>query len=290
MVVERVNRKPVDNPPGTAEKLPPVPREFEVAVIRPTDPGSTNTAFRLQPGDRIEMRGVPLATLIIVAWDLTPDMLVGAPKWLERDRFDIVAQAPAAGAAADRPMDIDVLRPMLRALLVERFKIAVHTETRPVEVYALAAGNRAPKLQKADAAARTECRWAPPPPDRSSPLTAGIACRNITMALVAERFRGWAPVYIDRPVVDLTGIEGSWDLLLRWSPKRNIPGQVPGAPAGSGDEAARASGAPGPSADPTGGMTVFEAVDRQLGLKLELRKHPMPVLVIDHVEEKPTEN
>jgi uncharacterized protein (TIGR03435 family) len=284
VVVERINRKPRENPPGAAENLPPRPREFEVAVLRPTDPGATNPGFRVLPGGKVELRGIPLQTLIIVAWDITPDMVVGAPNWLARERFDIVAQAPAGVAPADRPMDFDVLRLMLRALLMQRFKMATHTETRPVEVFVLTAGNRAPKLEKADGAARAGCRWAPPPPDRNSPLTSGMACRNLTMAQLPATLRAWATAYITRPVVDQTGIEGGWDFLLRWSPARNIPGQLPGGAAGP------SSGAPGPAADPTGGMTIFEALDRQLGLKLEIKKHPMPVLVIDHVEEKPTEN
>lgn len=89
----------------------------------------------------------------------------------------------------------------------------------------------------------------------------------------------WAPGYLDHPVVDMTGIEGAWDFAIFWSAKRFTlgggRGMGPGGLAPVGDSA---------------GLTIFEAVDRQMGLKLEPEKHPLPVLVIDHVEEKPAEN
>ncbi|MDE3195065.1 MAG: TIGR03435 family protein, partial [Acidobacteriota bacterium] len=102
-------------------------------------------------------------------------------------------------------------------------------------------------------------------------------CQNITMAQFADKLGSIAGGYVDHPVVDQTGIEGAFDFPLNFSPVRALrPGA--GAPAN------------GEASDPNGAISLFEAIDKQLGLKLEKRQHPMPVLVIDHVEEKPTDN
>ena len=281
VVVDHVDRKPTENAPGAAQSLSPGAAEFEVADVKPSAPGAGERRFRLQPGGRLNIEGLTLAMLITFAWDITPDMLIGAPKWLDTDRFDIVAKAPSTGTPSAQPMDIEEVRPMLRALLVERFKLATHTAIQPVPVYALKKGKHEPKLKLADASARAECRYTPVPPgaDPSSPLMSGRVCHNTTLAQFAEQMQPWAPGYLDHPVVDMTGIEGGWDFAIFWSAKRFTIGGGRGA--GPGGLA--------PAGDSVG-LTIFEAVDRQMGLKLEPEKHPMPVLVIDHVEEKPVEN
>ncbi len=107
------------------------------------------------------------------------------------------------------------------------------------------------------------------------------------MKQLAEKIRQTASGYIDRPVVDLTGLTGAYDFTLTWSPVAVIRGGGrPGA-------AAREGGGDSPvptGSDPTGGLTVFQAIERQLGLKLALQKHPMPVVVVDHIERLPAEN
>jgi uncharacterized protein (TIGR03435 family) len=87
------------------------------------------------------------------------------------------------------------------------------------------------------------------------------------------KLRGVAPGFLDHPVVDLTGLKGSYDFVLSWAPKARF-----------------AKPATDTSTDPTGDLTLFEAVDRQLGLKLAAQKYPMSVVVIDHVDRTPTEN
>jgi len=82
-----------------------------------------------------------------------------------------------------------------------------------------------------------------------------------------------APSFIDRPVVDLTGLKGPYDIKLDWVPRPLVGNAADGA-----------------TAEAAAGSTVFDALDRQLGLKLEERKLPLPVIVIDHVERVPTEN
>jgi uncharacterized protein (TIGR03435 family) len=103
------------------------------------------------------------------------------------------------------------------------------------------------------------------------------------MAQFAEDLTRIAGGYIKVPVADATGLDGAWDFTLSFSGINVLQGRGRGGDAAT----AAAGGAPGAS-DPTGGLSLFDAVQRQLGLKLELRKRPMPVLVIDHIEEKPS--
>jgi uncharacterized protein (TIGR03435 family) len=200
----------------------------------------------------------------------------------------LVARASTAisGSADNMQIDVDDLRLMLRALIVDRFKVVTHMEERPVTAYTLVADK--PKLQRADAANRTNWFNGPAPgakdPRDSNPmLNRFVTCENMTMAQFAEDLTRIAGGYIKVPVVDATGLEGAWDFTLSFSGINVLQGGGRGGDAAT----AGAGGAPGAS-DPTGGLSLFDAVQRQLGLKLELRKRPMPVLVIDHIEEKPS--
>ena len=238
--------------------------------------------FRIEPNGRTEIRVISLQNLITFAWNIDPDMLVGAPRWLNTDRFDIVATVSSDGGPKAVPVDFEAVQVMMRALLIERFKLAAHNASQPVNVYALIAPKRETKMKKADESNRASCKYAPELLPAKTALTNIYSCQNTTIADFAANLRGWAPAYFDRPVVDLTAMEGGFDFTLGWTGKQRM------ALARAGD-----SGQPGGASlasDPNGGVTVFEAVEKQLGLKLEERKHPMPVLIIDHVEQKPTEN
>jgi uncharacterized protein (TIGR03435 family) len=144
-----------------------------------------------------------------------------------------------------------------------------------------------PKMKKADPNSRTSCKFEATPPG-SAPGTQVYSCQNITMAQFAERLQGMAPD-LSWPVADATGIEGGWDLTLNYS---RSAGMNTGMPAGArGGDAGGAGPAAMPSApEPNSGYTIFEAMEKQLGLKLEKQKRNMPVVVIDHMEQKPTEN
>jgi uncharacterized protein (TIGR03435 family) len=176
-----VNQKPTDDPSGLAQSLPPPPpAEFEVADIKPSMPG-TNVNGRLQPGGRLDLQGFTLKMLINLAWDINDDeMLAGAPKWLDSTRYNLLAKTSTAvtGPANAMQIDIDDLRLMLRALLVERFKLATHYEDRPVSAYTLTAAK--PKLTKADPLNRTGWKEGPDPTAR-------------TQGKPTQRFRGWSP-------------------------------------------------------------------------------------------------
>jgi uncharacterized protein (TIGR03435 family) len=173
---------------------------------------------------------------------------------------------------------------MLRNLLIDRFKIKYQIEEQPINVYALIAQKRDPRLKQADPASRSTCKRAVAPNNSGVPL-ATLTCQNTTLAQLAEKLPAMAPAYVDRPAIDVTGMEGGWDFALSWTPRGNFDagqrgerGQAPNQPA-----------AGAAAVDPNGALSLFEGVEK-LGLKLEVRKHPYPVLVIDHIEQKPSEN
>jgi uncharacterized protein (TIGR03435 family) len=280
VAIEHVTRNPTPNSPEVSQKLPAAPSEFEVAAVKPSPAESRDRRWQLQAGGRVDMRGLTLKDLITFAWGISPDVLVGAPKWLDTNRFDIIARAPSIGPAERQALTIDELRPMLRTLVVDRFKLALHNEDRPVPVYAMTLPRHELKARKAEPGSIAECRSAPPAAGAASKtmLTAVWTCHNMTMPLLAQRLREIAPFYVDHMVVDATGLDGGWDFTVSWTPASLLPrgAQSP-------------DGAPG-AADPSGAMTLFEAVDKQIGLKLELQKRMTRVFVIDRVEQTPAEN
>jgi len=285
IVVDSVNQAPTANAPGVTAALPPrPPAEFEVATVRPSKPDATNQRGRLEHG-RVDIENFPLKQLILIAWDLNADeLLAGAPKFLDSVRYDITAQAPPPPPGTE--VDIDDLRLMVRALLADRFNLKTHMEERPVDGYVLS-GNK-PKMQKADPSNRTGCKEGPGP-DGKDPRIANpvlnrlITCQNMTMTQLAEQLPNLAGGYAHVTVLDTTGLTDAYDFTLSFSAiglVRN--GGVPGR--GEGAQATTEA------ADPNGALPLPDAVSKQLGLKLELKKRPMQVLVIDHIDEKPTEN
>jgi uncharacterized protein (TIGR03435 family) len=285
IVVGSVNDAPTPNPPGVSEALPviAVPKEFEVAEVKPTDPDFKGSNMRTQPG-RFTVQGMPMQALLNRALStggaigfMSSDAVVGVPKWAETERFDITAKVPA-----DAQADLNSTSPMLRALLEDRFKLKTHTEERPLAAYTLVAGK--PKMKKADPGSRTHCVRGNAPAG-AAPGTTTLTCQNITMSQFADQLQNMGPG-LNWPVLDATGIEGSFDFVLTWNQRAGLP--IGGG--GRGGDAGPA-GPDAPSAsDPSGGLTLFEAIDKQLGLKLEMQKRPMPVVVIDHLEQKPTDN
>jgi uncharacterized protein (TIGR03435 family) len=301
IVVDSVNQKPTANSPGVTESLQTVapPTEFEVADVKPTDPEFKGIRFQIQPGGRVNLEGVTLKFMILQAWNISEEMLVGAPKWLDTDRFTIVAKVatagPPAGPGSGPDIDIDTVYLMLRGLLAERFKLATHNEERMVLAYALVAGK--PKLTKADPTSRTRFQEGPAadgkdPRTKNPALSRLVTCQNMTMAQFAERLQGIAPGYIKSPVTDATGIDGAWDFTLSFSPAGLARGG--GGRGGRGGDGgpppAQPSGDVLAASDPISALSLFEAIDKQLGLRLEPQKRPASVLVIDHVEQKPTDN
>ena len=300
IVIDSANPTPKPNPPGVTLNLPALPTEFEVAVIKPTPPDVRFGNFRPPRGGRVSIQGMTLKSLIQQAWNLYgADMVVGAPKFVDSDRYDITAEATTYGPDPDSALgategprfqviDQDSINVMLRNLLVERFKIQYHMEERPATAFVLTAMK--PKLKKADPANRTGFHEGPgadgKDPRISNPAASRlVTCENMTMKQLAQNLPMIAGGYIQGTTVyDETDIEGGFDFTLSFSGAGMIGRPRPGGRGGEG------LGISNEASDPNGAISVFEAIEKQLGLKLQPTKRPTQVLVIDHIEPKPTEN
>jgi uncharacterized protein (TIGR03435 family) len=258
-----------------------------VADIRPDDPNDSAAPrcgyIDIQPGGRVRINMTLRGLLLETQGDFNTHRIIGGPKSMDGTCWTILAKAPAQENAPlgwNGPVwngvDVDSMRMMLRSLLEDRFKLAAHTVDQPIPGYALVAAK--PKLRKADPSNRPGCREGPgaeaaernwKDPRLTNPVASRlITCRNLTLAeFAAELNRPGSGT--GGPVVDATGIEGRYDLTVNFSP--------PSALANA-------------AAEPNGAISIFEALSTQLGLKLQGREVPAPVLVIEHVEEKPVEN
>jgi uncharacterized protein (TIGR03435 family) len=291
VVVDSAERKPTENSAEAMKSFPPLPTEFEVVDLKPVDPGANRGPQ--QPtikNGRVYLPGFPLKVLIQVAWDLNgDDLIVGAQKWMDEDRFDLLAKAPAGVPIGDLnpqrsgiSINLEALRPMIRSMIVDRFKLVSHIEERPVSSYTLVASK--PKLKKSDPASRT--RWhegvdpdSKPGKNANAALGRLVTCENVSMAQFADMLPGIAPGYLHTKVVDGTGLEGGWDFTFSFSPAGLL--QQNAAPRPEGSEVSEAT---------TVAISLFDAITKQLGLKLEQQKRPTPVLVIESISRKPTEN
>jgi bla regulator protein blaR1 len=200
-------------------------------------------------------------------------LISGAPDWVKKDRFDIQAKSPdgtfnyTAGEFLEG--ETPQLRPMLQALLADRFNLKVHREQRRVPVYALTVGKNGPKFKQA-AGEMVQLKDGSFVKNRSTffqdatPDGANVRLivKNRTLQEVFEILSNM----IDRPVLDRTGLTGEFDFTIEYEKETDSPGL---------------SMYVGPS--------FFRALQEQLGLKLEAAKGPVDVLVIDRVE-KPSEN
>jgi uncharacterized protein (TIGR03435 family) len=267
---------------------------FEVASVKANKSGDNRIGIGFQPGGRFRATNVPLRELISAAHG-TPQPLpafqiTGGPKWIESDRFDIVAKAPGdpqPGPNGPPP----AMFAMLRTLLADRFQLILHRETKDMAIYALVLARADGKLGPQLKPATTDCaammaaargRGAPPPPpapgDRM-PCGMRMFPGNLSggSSPIAQLTNVLAR-FVNRTVVDQTGLTGNYDLDLQWTPDQ--------MPQGRGDPP---PGAPAlPAIDPNG-PSIFTAVQEQLGLKLESTKGPVSVVVIDRVEH-PTED
>jgi uncharacterized protein (TIGR03435 family) len=295
LIVDSVNRTPTANPSDLDKRLPALPpAQFEVATIKPSKP-DTQAMGRVNNGE-VDVHGLTVKQIISFAWDLNPndsEAIVGAPKWLDGDKFDILAKISTddAGDAKVRPpqVDADELRHMLRALIEDRFKMKDHWEDRPVTAYTMKAVS--PKLAKADLNARTRCDEGPGPDGKDlrlgNPMINRLVyCQNVTLEQLGVLLPSLAFGYIYYPVADGTGLKESYDLTLAFS---SVDRTLAPPPSSNSQQSGATSGAT-LAADPSGAISLFDAFKNELGLRLEKEKRPMPVLVIDHIEEQPTAN
>jgi uncharacterized protein (TIGR03435 family) len=291
MVIEHVNRKPSANPPDAATALAETPPRFEAATIKPADPSKPPMQGLLYTGGSQMRSGGTLRYLIALSLQIPPnvasDVVLGVPKSADEQHWEITAKVPTTGEGAPTimngrptPPPFSVALQMLYGLLLDQFQLKTHTENREVTVYALTLAGGKPKMTQASASERAGCKPDPTAPKPAADVGLMIACKNFSMEDLARDLERRASGYIDHPIVDATGLEGGWDFVMGWSPQGQLQAAAAPAP----------NAAPGAvsSTDP-GGITAFEAVEKELGLKLVKQKRTIPVIVVDHVSEKPIE-
>jgi uncharacterized protein (TIGR03435 family) len=289
VIVDSVNETPTPNPPGLDKALPPRPlAEFDVAILKPSAPDTKGINGRIN-GGQVNLTGATLKWLIGWAWDLSDEMIADAPKWLGEDKWDLIAKVapdPNAGPKGAPQIQMDDLQQMVKNLLADRFKMQSHMEDRPADAYTLVADN--PKLKKADPDNRTGCKEGPgadgKDPRIANPILGRLlTCQNMTLTEFGEQLQIQANGYIHTPVLNATGLTGSYDFTLSFSTAGQL--RTPPPPSANSDPNAAST-----AADPSGSLSLFDAIQKQLGIKLEKQKRPVPMLVIDHIEEKPTDN
>src|SRR5262245_16825011 len=233
--------------------------QFEIADVHTSVPGlfPEMAGGTLRDG-RYEIRNATMVDLIRTAYGVTADKVSGGPNWLETDRFDVIAKAPDGATA-------QTAKVMLQNLLADRFKLTIHNDNKPLPVFVLTVGKNGPKLKAASGSGQSGCRPQPQTPQPGVINQQVVSCNDLTMAVFAERLRQMAGGYLDKPVVDATNLEGSYDLDIKWTAR--------GLLASAGSE----------------GISIFDAVDKQLGLKLEQQNMPSTVIVGDSVNQKQTD-
>lgn len=260
---------------------------FEVASVKVNRSGDARTDGVLA-GGRFSMINETLWRVIGEAyatpWPLPRFRIIGGPDWIETDRFDIEG-------VSQGPLTWDLARLMLQGLLVERFKMVVHTETRQLPVFELvlarADGKLGSDLRRSDvdcAALRAAGGpQQPPAPNQVRPCVMGFGFGRLTARgmTIAELATVGVSRAAGRPIIDRTGLVGAFDWTLAWTPE-NLPPRAPGTPPD------RPLVVNGLTIDPNG-PTLSTALQEQLGLKLQSAVGPVDVLVIDHAE-RPTEN
>ena len=206
---------------------------------------------RAQHGE-VTLTNATLADCLRYAYGISNDAQIAGPDWIRSRevRFDITAKT-----GAETPLP-DMLR-MLQTLLTERFQMAVHREPRELSYLALSLGKNGVKMPAASNDS---------PPARQPQIPGRIISPHMTMTtfvLLLSRFQR-------QTVLDQTGLQGAYDINLTWTPER--------------------LGATGETAGEAAGPTIYTAVQEQLGLKLESRKGPLEVLVVDRALRVPVEN
>ena len=233
--------------------------------MRVVPPGNNVESYMptldVRPGANLRITNRRLDEIIMLAYSIGGKQLSG-PNWLTEPttdpsvvtRYEIVAKVPADAKKEQIPL-------MLQALLEDRFKLKVHRESRAAQVYTLEVGKGGSKLE----ASRANDKHTPGCARVIGDGGAAADCYNVTTAQLAQQLPTLAPGYFrEGPVVDRTGLTGTYDLRLEWMLQQQLD-----------------AGGSGP--------TMYAAVEK-LGLKLEKKRDTTEMLIVDHCEPTPTEN
>jgi uncharacterized protein (TIGR03435 family) len=262
--------------------------EFEVASVKPAAPGIPGqipVGLHID-GAQVSFRFLSLQDYIVSAYDIKKHQIAG-PDWLSTERYDIQAKVPAG--ISNEAMR-EKIREMMQTLLEDRFKLKYHKETRELPVYALVVNKGGLKIKDSGSDPEAEAKGKPVDVSVNAgrggttvtlPGGASITyaflyleAKKVTMAYLADNLAR----LVDRPVIDATDLKGAYDFKLDYSLEdmktmMRTSGTDPNMLAGVPDQ----------------GTPVTTSL-QTLGLKLESRKAPMEVYVIDRVEKTPTAN
>jgi uncharacterized protein (TIGR03435 family) len=201
-----------------------------------------------------------MLSLLTMAYDI-PSYRLSGPDWLSATRFEIAAKIPP-GATREQ------YRLMLQGLLAERFKLALHHESKVMQTYELQIGKNGSKLKESPVDPAAADGLQPPPrlanPPRGYNGAVAMALTKHPMEFLVASLSG----HLGQPVTDATGLKGNYDFRLHYT------------------LGLQATGTEADNSEPT----IFEAVQEQLGLKLVKKNAPVDILVIDHLEKLPTQN
>jgi uncharacterized protein (TIGR03435 family) len=240
---------------GSAQQSP---REFEAATIKPTNPAGVIGALNLTSGGRrVEIAGFTFFELVGRAYRIAPFQISAPPSLLNHaglagQRYDITALA-----RSDAPVGPDQVDLLLRQLLSDRFGLKTHREKRQLPAYSLVVARTGAKIHEGVA------------DETNFDMSGGRIKADMVPISMLARILG---NYMNRPVLDETGLQGKYNFELTWTPGELEPVLQPGE-----------TGAV------VSGPSIFTALRDQLGLKLESKKSPVEILVIDRAE-KPSEN
>jgi len=233
-------------------------QEFEVVSVKPNKSGSGSSHSH---GDRgmLTASNLSLRSMIVRAYGVK-DYQVEGPDWLSTERFDVMAKFPEA-LPQDREKYNEALRAMMEKMLVDRFKVAVHRTEKSFSVYALVVGKKGVKFKEV-------------PDTGSNSNSDGTHFEGTPISMA--RFAEFLSREVELPVLDMTGLRGAYQIKLDWVREPRTAVEV------KGDVPLPADGPPG--------TNIPTALQDQLGLRLEARKAPIEILVVDHAERVPTEN
>lgn len=285
-----------------AQNAPPAFEVASVKVSAPFTPGRGQVIRGCGKPDpaMVHCTGTTLKILLMRAYDVKQYQIQG-PDWLNTENYDLMAKVPE-GVPADK------VPAMLQALLAERFGVKVHKETRVLPAYELSVG-KGPKMKEVDVAKLPGIpepgsafppppppggRGSGPPPVSSMPVGAVMmmfgpnGTRIVRGNMTMEQFSNYLSNSVSRPVLDDTGLKGTYEIELSYLADETDGMMIPG---GGGGRAMDGGGREGPplqdASAPT--ATLSQAV-QTLGLKLEAKKAPVDMIVIDSANKVPTEN
>jgi uncharacterized protein (TIGR03435 family) len=261
LLLVRVTKETAWAIPEPAAPLKPMAKDakpsFEVVTLKPSLPDGSGKYLRVV-GRRYMTHNTSLVDLMEVAYGVHPRQITGAPSWAENDKFDLVGVPDAEGEP-----DAAQWLMMMKKMLADRFKLVFHHENREIPVYVLSVAKSGPKnLTRSDSnnVLPTGLEFIP------GPAGVLLPAGNTTIGQFAQMMQ---QVVLDRPVVDKTGISGRFDFQLTFTPDESqFNGHPPALP---------------PEKNSSPGL--FEAVQQQLGLKLNSEKIAADILVVDHVEK-----